>query len=772
MADAFGTSASIYEGVWTDWSRGKVWGLTWTLCPTQATLLTNALAVFVTISGIRLWTIIRFILYELSASERQGMSPHLRKRQVILRNAGSDLATAWLMLNLACSSRRRHTNRRRWSTYGIGLFAITYTVLFWIAGVFSNKAISATKDGRSAVLARSKRCGVWNETYRAIAQDSLFSNEFEYGLFVQNAAKQRHDIQLSLGYAQECYLSQAFADGMSPTCNTLKTSRLNWTVWDSTCPFAPHLCHKDSKVIVLDTGLIDSHEDLGINASPGDRLKYQRRTTCAVLDDSGYIRGWDGSITNSSSPKPAPDAAFAYYGPSLYKEGNWTYSYSNFASFYNDFSAQVTLPYQIDVEMAYAVADPQYSFGDFEPIPELVQAKADLNMFFLSFTGMYLDPIEDPWFSAHREAHFPNPNVFLQSRFSRDAAISSLGCTEQHRFCSGNSSCTEFGGFDQVQNNGTFNAGLSPHQNVTFDRILRAVTYSGLRNVVMQLETTTTPMLATNVSMSGQSGAVVSPGLPDNQWTLEVGFWHSIAMAQLQREVVQWATGQIAPEPQYSQYLLPPTEEPDKWFCKSFMIQSIVYQSFSLLAIILIVIFGTLAIVISLTIEDIAALLRKCFRKSPPPRSWDHFDMLGDRTPVIPRFQPDERLSRTTSRRHNPNRGLELKTRFSTPEINRMSSPTLPPDDRTISIWNAHANSSHLSPPKTGEAPPRPARESWMAISLNEFEFTTPDTAIPTLRSERQRRMARPIASPPPVVAPPYARRFERDTAVNYDTWV
>jgi hypothetical protein len=771
MAGALGSAAIIYEGIWTDWSRGKAWGLTWTLCPTQAIILTNALAVFVTISGIRLWTILRFILYDFSASKQQGMSPHLRKRQVILRNAGSDLATAWLMLNLACSSRRRYANRRRWSTYAIGLFAIIYTVLFWIAGVFSNKAISATKDGRSAVLARSKKCGIWNETYRAIAQDSLFSNEFEYGLFVQNAAKERYDIQLSLGYAQDCYLSPVSADGMSPSCNTLKSSRLDWTVSDGSCPFASHLCRKDSEVIVLDTGLIDSHEDLGINASPRDRLKYQKRTTCAVLDDNGYIQGWDGSITNSSSPKPAPDTAFAYYGPSLYKEGNWTYSYSNFASFYDDFSAQVTLPYQVDVEMAYAFADPQYSFGDFEPIPELAQTKADLTMFFLSFTGMYLKPIEDPWFSAHREAKFSNPNIFLQSRFSRDAAISSLGCTEQHRFCSSNHSCTEFGGFDQIQNNATFNAGLSPHQNVTFDRVLRALAYSGLRNVVMQLETTTTPMLASNVSMSGKSGAVVSTGLPDKQWMLEVNYWHSIAMAKLQRQILQWATGEIAAEPQYVQYLLPPTEEPDKWFCKNFMVQSVVYQSFSLLAIILIVIFGTLAIVVSLTIENLAALLRKCFRKSPPRESWDHFDMLGDRTPVVPRFRPDEQWGRATSRQHESSGSPELESRAPIPEIHRMSSPTLPPEDRTICVLNGTSNSSHF-PAKASEAPRRPARESWMAISLNEFEFTTPDNKMPTLRADGQRRVGRHLAPPPPVVAPPYARRFDRDMAGKYDNWV
>ncbi|KAJ9495639.1 hypothetical protein H2202_008927 [Exophiala xenobiotica] len=338
---------------------------------------------------------------------------------------------------------------------------------------------------------------------------------------------------------------------MSSLCRSFKKPNLNWETRTGLCPFHSQMCHERSRTLVFDTGYIDSHDDLGINANPKDRLRYRRNTTCAVLNGDGRINGWDGQIVNSSSLRPAPQEAHAYYGPSLYKGTNWTYSYSNFASFYDNFTAQVTLPYQLDVEQAMAVTSPQYTESDFEPIPELVQEKADLALLFLSFTGMYLGPVDDPWYSAHHQQAFDTGLPFLNDRYARDEAISTLGCAVQHQFCMPNGNCTEFLGFDQVQNVDWFNTALTPFQNATFDRMLRAVAPSLMRQLLENLALTTTPLLASSESLSGTSGLVVSQALPNTQWEEELKFWHAIAMAQLQRTTVQWATGQIAPTPQY-----------------------------------------------------------------------------------------------------------------------------------------------------------------------------------------------------------------------------
>jgi hypothetical protein len=674
------------------------------------------------------------------------------------------------MLQLAFSSRRQSTGKRSWSSYSIGLFAIAYAVMFWIAGVFSNKAISVSSaEGMSAVIVRNKHCGTLNETYALIANDVGFTDEDEYDQFVELKGKKEHDTQLSLEYAQACYLHDAPTKYLPSICNTMKKSSLNWTVGVDSCPFQSQICHNQSEVIVLDTGKIDSHKDLGINAPSKNRLSYQRVTRCAVLDDSNYITGWDGAIVNSSSPKPPPDTAFANFGRSLYKGTNYTYSYSNFASFYDRFTSQVTLPYQLEPELAYAPADPQWSLSDFEPVPEISQNNADLVLLFLGFNGGYLGPIDDPWFSSHQEQQHLNLNPFLQSWFYRDKAISTIGCTTQHQFCTSNETCTGFGGFDQIQNNASFNAALSPRQNVTFNRMLEAVSFSELKFVVENFQRTITPLLASNVTMEGTSGAILSSKLPDDQWTTEVNFWHSVCMAQLQRTIVQWATGQNAAQ---SQYLVPAQGGPDKWFCENMIVPSIVFQSFSVAAIVLIIFFGSLIVSISLTIDDIAAFIRKKLRNSPPRRGWDHFHMLRTQTPLRTRFRPEEVWRHTSSPRDaGADENVELEEAVAMANIHRISSPTLPPEDRGLSISTFQQNFSrprcHIPP----DRPPRPARDSWMAISLNNFDLEATETSQRTTEYHRPRRAPLAII-PPPLVARPFAQRWRPYSPGYSESWV
>jgi hypothetical protein len=235
-----------------------------------------------------------------------------------------------------------------------------------------------------------------------------------------------------------------------------------------------------------------------------------------------------------------------------------------------------------------------------------------------------LEPIEDPWFSANRlhvvDSRFP----LVTSQYSRDSPISTLGCTEQHKFCTSNGTCTPFLGFDQVQHVDSFNYALTPHQNVTFDRILRAVTASSFRQIMHFLALTSTPVLAMN-SLLIQSHTL-SFKLPENQWLLELNYWHSVAMAQLQRVIVEWGTGQIAPEPQF---LLAPQTQSDSWFCNNLMIPSTVYQSFSVLAIILIVTTGLLVILVSLTIENCLGWVQERSSRGLARREyWNRDEML------------------------------------------------------------------------------------------------------------------------------------------------
>lgn len=75
----------VYLGAWTNWSHGKISGLTITLTNQNGALLTAFLALFVTFTSTCFWRILSFTLHQhLSSSSAQDGLYH--QRQSILRN--------------------------------------------------------------------------------------------------------------------------------------------------------------------------------------------------------------------------------------------------------------------------------------------------------------------------------------------------------------------------------------------------------------------------------------------------------------------------------------------------------------------------------------------------------------------------------------------------------------------------------------------------------------------------------------------------------------
>ena len=130
MVQALDPSAYVFEGVWTNWSRGAARGLTLTLRPAHATLLTNTLALFVTLAGGQLWTIVRFSIHQLRSVPRpKGHGQIHNKHQVILRNTTTDLGTAQFMFNLAWTSKQNALGLESYATL-IATFAVVHAILF------------------------------------------------------------------------------------------------------------------------------------------------------------------------------------------------------------------------------------------------------------------------------------------------------------------------------------------------------------------------------------------------------------------------------------------------------------------------------------------------------------------------------------------------------------------------------------------------------------------------------------------------------------------
>ena len=128
MVQALDPSAYIFEGVWTNWSRGAARGLTLTLRPGHATLLTNTLALFVTLAGGQLWTIMRFSIHQLRFDPKNCSENH-NKHQVILRNTTTDLGTAQFMFNLVWGTRKKAARSNSYAVF-IAFVAVFHAILF------------------------------------------------------------------------------------------------------------------------------------------------------------------------------------------------------------------------------------------------------------------------------------------------------------------------------------------------------------------------------------------------------------------------------------------------------------------------------------------------------------------------------------------------------------------------------------------------------------------------------------------------------------------
>ena len=608
-----------------DWSKTGIRGLTLTLTAKHLTLLTNSLALFVTLAGGQLWTIIRFSLHQIRAQQSLTTKIHATahyQQQVVLKNTMTDLGTAQYMAILFWRLRSaRNTSKATCYAVLISILAVFHAALFLAAGAFSSTLTAAG----SKVLSRSPFCGVWNETYYTLMDGGANGASKEiFALSAQFNAKYSDDIQLSIEYAQKCYLD-AETYATSSTCDVLPKSTIEYstTIGIDSCPFQNQICHDASEMMTFDTGLIDSHIDLGINSKIEDRLTYQRITSCAVLNDTGRMAGGnDTTFASGDAHQPLQDVAYMYYGPKLVEVSDCTYSYANPASIATNFTPQMTKPYSVNTQFFWNGDEDDYN-STFSPIPELRQESADTVLFFLSFVGNYIDVVDDPWFSAHRLHLEEVPTTLARTQFARDQAISTVGCTEQHQFCTSGGICTPFLGIYQVQNVTSFNSALTPHQSATFDRMIRAAADGSLEGIAGTAELDM-PLLANNSTLTGRH--TLSLALPTNQWQRELNLWHSIAMAQLQRRIIQWGTGQVSPD---VQFLLPPTGEPDKWFCQNLMVPSSIYQSFSILALLLLATSGTLTILISVRIEKLAAFVRRaCGWSLDPVTRWDEDDML------------------------------------------------------------------------------------------------------------------------------------------------
>ena len=136
-------------------------------------------------------------------------------------------------------------------------------------------------------------------------------------------AKWASDIRRSRAYASDCYSQPNNTLG----CTTLPVQQLPYTVRSNViCPIS-NRCFGGT--IQFDTGLLNSHDHLGINSDRSSRVQFQTTTICAPIDISDTYRDtFDPYIKDNFT-----NDFFlleTYLGP--YSIFDYTYSYPTYQS--------------------------------------------------------------------------------------------------------------------------------------------------------------------------------------------------------------------------------------------------------------------------------------------------------------------------------------------------------------------------------------------------------------------------------------------------------
>lgn len=289
---------NVRLGVWTNWSHGPNMGLTLTLTRQNANLLIAFTAFFVSFVGARFWRILCLVCHRFFSSSAPKDTLH-HQRQVILRNSSTPESGIWAFTQLLWTWRRRGP-RHIFRVFPMCLLALMCVSAFVTAGGFSSRMSTAMGD---EVLIDGRNCNRFDSTNL-----SDFTSAFK--LFIWSSKI----LNNARNYAQQCYAT----DDTTTTsmCGTFVKDRLK-IIQNTTasCPFNSNVCQSQSSNLILDSGYVDSHFDLGLNSPPDKRILFRCKMHCAPLQVLGYESEFTLNNTNYMRYN---------YGPNNGGKGNFT----------------------------------------------------------------------------------------------------------------------------------------------------------------------------------------------------------------------------------------------------------------------------------------------------------------------------------------------------------------------------------------------------------------------------------------------------------------
>ncbi|KAI0817298.1 hypothetical protein GGR55DRAFT_11801 [Xylaria sp. FL0064] len=625
-----GDQYPVYVGVWTNWSRGRVFGSTLTLSRRDADLLIAFTAFFIAFVTTRVWRIICFVFHRIySTADPRDAIYH--QRQTIFRNSSSPESGIQMLLWLLWANR----HSKGWlRPLPAAIVAILCISIFTVAGGFSSRISTAVGN---EVLIDTSNCG-----YMPTAE-SVNSPSF-YGL----AANEATIINSAANYAQQCYSSKN--TGLLD-CNRFAMQQVAKIIDSQAgCPFKSHVCRNESANLRIDSGFLDTHHVLGFNAPSNERILFRNVLHCAPLTTAGYKR---------ESLSSAGNYTFYQYG-AIVGSPNETTDYVHAApsikaqyapSVSNDIVVS-SANYALNSYMAYMKNRAPYaSYSSFFATRDIFREDADTILHFLSGNGVVFSQFSaDEWYRLDTNPVITpvneDPKTIFLRQYVPEEPASPLGCTNQYQFCNaafkGTSGCGPLASLlDAI-------AGAAPFFETTYAEFANRSFTNEAGALFLYFAhmyfSTSSPSTSDVVNQLGATALT-------SQKTLIAGLQGPIASHQWQRDVIHWWDISMAVQQSasLSQAYFPDdsnlraarfnyTAPEFQKLCSNQKIRTTAYASFSLFGLFFTLTAGLLLTLVSYLIEPISGWLykRKGYNRYP------HLEWTANSTLQLQRLAHEE----------------------------------------------------------------------------------------------------------------------------------
>ncbi|PSN65906.1 hypothetical protein BS50DRAFT_677234 [Corynespora cassiicola Philippines] len=551
----------IFQGFWINHSFGNINGATLTLNRDGGSIFIAFLALYVGATGRAFWKILRCILFFCFSSMSAPDGVYLQ-RQAILRNsllsldAGFDFGEILYAWNRKASSVKRRLAP-------VGALSILVATLFAAAGILSSRVVNTASN---EALIAGKDCDT------ELPNDQPSNITFQPSLL--NIKTAEH-----LTYATRCYQQKESAQ--SDSCNLLTRATLPYDMLtNETCPFDADICKSPTGNLIIQTPVMDSYKDLGLNRGPRASIQLKHHCAPLVIDQFTQIR--------DDSEHPGTKFLKLTVGP---EKSDFVEVPLNISSAGRDRNGN----YKVSALVGS---------GEFFYPPFRVSGAATTLLVLDSSSILYNNKTDDPWFSATTPApRNTNNSVFSGDFFSADERISVVGCASSRLFCNPELPLSDgcVSGYSASGMNEFFRAWPNSEDRASLFPLSVVLQNFDAEDIGNIFHAKSLPTLLSRNSIWWNLQTQL---IPANQWQKEIEYLTQTMLSAMQHYMVDYARGYWLNEPVCDIM-------PCRRLCKSQKVRTTNHYSFSVLGLAIILTVGGVIMLISVCLGLILELISK-----------------------------------------------------------------------------------------------------------------------------------------------------------------